>query len=129
MDQIIDEIEISTTRKWFSKFIHVTPQIQEILYSRARIWWFAVIQGVKLWKINHKCSQRGWKFAKYYNNKRIYFKNHKKDENAIVLSQYVEPVPTVLVENRDVGLIISILALGTVLTVKYSPTLLAQIRF
>ena len=37
MDQIIDEIEISTTRKWFSKFIHVTPQIQEILYSRARI--------------------------------------------------------------------------------------------
>jgi len=53
----------------------------------------------------------------------------KKDENAIVLSQYVEPVPTVLVENRDVGLIISILALGTVLTVKYSPTLLAQIRF
>ena len=27
MDQIIDEIEISTTRKWFSKFI--TPQIRK----------------------------------------------------------------------------------------------------
>ena len=67
---------------------------------------------------------------KSYNYKRESIsKTIKKDENAIVLSQYVEPVPTVLVENRDVGLIISILALGTVLTVKYSPTLLAQIRF
>ena len=37
----------------------------------------------------------------------------KKDENAIVLSQYVEPVPTVLVENRDVGLIISISKLSS----------------
>lgn len=42
------------------------------------------------------------------------------------LTQYVEPVPTVLVETRDIGLIISIFALGSVLTVKYSPTL-AQI--
>ena len=66
-------------------------------------------------------KQKTWILAKYLNSE------HAKDENSIDLSQYVEPVPTVFVGNRDVGLIISILALGTVLTVKYSPTLLAQL--